>query len=350
MSAPPDSPVELKDARISLFEDPLTTRLVAGEFSLAIVTRVEDIKVHPGQAGQLQITNIRLIWFLPRSPNVNASIGYRTIQTSSVSNSVQSGASLTEVLFLKCKEGYATYEFIFGAARSDPSVFRFFTIAYENYVNSSVLREQKLRSSIVLDGNVALLPDEQVMLTLDGLSNFAGETAKVGKAIVTNFRFVWYSGIVSNFNVSIPLILLPPLKSTRSARYGRALYLKFNSGHSNFLYGFTISPEEKLKDFTRNFEKIRQAAIRMPRLTPPLDAKQRVVRVHEIQAEEDLVIVDPNPAVRYLPCDLVGRAQGGAVVFDKSLGLAIESLPEGETLSERWRTASTTPLVGIDEM
>jgi Bardet-Biedl syndrome 5 protein len=257
---------------------------------------------------------------------------------------------LTDVLFLRCKENFTSYEFIFSAARSDPSVFRFFLIAHQNYASSTILREQRLRSSIVLDGNVVMLPDEQVILTLDGISNFAGDTAKVGKAIVTNFRFVWYSGIVSNFNVSIPLILLPPLKSTRSSRYGRALYLKFQSNHSSFLYGFTISPEEKLREFTRNFEQIRQAAVRMPRLTPPLDVRQRVVKVPEAPGEEDLVIIEANPAVRYLPCDLVGKAQGGAVTFDRALGLAVEGLPEGETLSERWRVASTTPLVGIDDM
>jgi hypothetical protein len=44
--------------------------------------------------------------------------------------------------------------------------------------------EQKLRSSIVVDGNGVLLPAEQVMLTLDGISIFAGEVA--------DFRFVWF--------------------------------------------------------------------------------------------------------------------------------------------------------------
>lgn len=342
--------MELKDVRVSLFDDPLSLRLVPGEFSLAVVTRVEDIKVHPGQSGQMQITNLRLIWYLARTPNVNTSVGYRTIQAHSITSSVQPGTALTEVLFLRCKDGYTSYEFIFSVMKSEPSVFRYFTLALENHVNSSVLREQKLRSSIVVDGNVVLLPEEQVMLTLDGISNFAGDTAKVGKAIVTNFRFIWYSGIVSNFNVSIPLVLLPPLKSKRSARYGRALYVKFISGGSNFLYGFTISPEEKLKEFTTNLEQIRVAAVRMPRLTPPLDITERVVAMPEPQGEEELVILETDVAVRYLPCDLVGRAPSGAVVFDKALGLAVESLPDGDSVSERWRIASSTPLLGIDDM
>ena len=82
--------------------------------------------------------------------------------------------------------------------KSEQSVFRFLEIALKNYDSSPLFREQKLRSSLIKEGNLVLLENEQVMLEMDGIANFSGEVAKVGTAIVTNYRYVWYSEIVSN--------------------------------------------------------------------------------------------------------------------------------------------------------
>lgn len=339
-----------KDAQVRLFQEPEEIQLIPGETSLALLTRVEDVKVHPGQYGQLQITNIRLIWYLPRMRSVNASIGYRTILNHTVSTSVPNGSAQTELLFIKCKEGTKTFEFIFGVAKSEQSVFRFLEIALKNYDSSPLLREQKLRSSLISEGHLVLLQGEQVMLELDGIANFSGEVAKVGTAIVTNYRYVWYSEIVSNFNVSIPLILLPELHITRSKRYGKSFYLKVNSNGSNYMYGFTLQPEDKLVQFAKSLEKIRQAAARMPVLTPPIAIQKQVAPPPPVQVEEDLELLDNDPSLRYLPCDTVSAGEMGAIVFDKVLGLSIEALPENETISDRWKMASETPLADVDDL
>ena len=337
-----------KDAQVRMFQDPHEITMIPGETALALVARVEDVKVHPGEYGQLQITNIRLIWFFPRAANVNISIGYRAITSHTISSCVSNGANQTEVLLIRCQEGNKTYEFIFNAAKSEQSVFRFFEMALKNYEASPLLREQKLRSSLIREGNLVLLQDEQVMIHMDGVANFSGEVAKIGTAIVTNYRFVWYSEIVSNFNVSIPLILLPELKVIRSKRFGKCLYLKICSGGSNYMYGFTIQPEEKLVEFTNSLEKIRAGAARMPTLTPPLKIQSKVVEQPPPIVDEDLELLDNEPGLRYLPCDTVA-ASDAAAVFDKALGLAIEALPEDETISEKWKKASESPLPDLEE-
>jgi Bardet-Biedl syndrome 5 protein len=269
------SPIPPVDSEVHVFHDPDTLMMVPGEFCLATVTRV---KVHPGRSGQLHITNIRLVWFIVSSPNINASIGYRTVVTSSVANGVHSGESLTEILTVRCKDHNTMYEFVFSAARGDQSVFRFFDIAYANYASATVLREQKLRPSRTQEGNLVMVAGEQVMLSLDKLANFLGDVATVGKAILTNIRFMWFSEIVNNFNVSIPLILLSKLHPLTSRRYGKCLFLRFNSGGAGFTYGFTTQPADQMIDFISKLEQIRIATMRMPRLTLPLDIKDKAGR------------------------------------------------------------------------
>jgi Bardet-Biedl syndrome 5 protein len=180
--------LQWRDTEVHVFGDPETLHLIPGEFPLATVTPVMDVTVLPGRSGQLHITNIQLVWYIPCFSNINASIGYQTLVGSSVVNGVQSGAWLTEVLMVQCKDNNTMYLFMFNAARADPSVFGLFDRARANYPASSVLREQKLRSSLIQEGNLVMVDGEQVMLSLDGFANFSSDVANVGRAIVTNIR------------------------------------------------------------------------------------------------------------------------------------------------------------------
>jgi hypothetical protein len=63
-----------------------------------------------------------------------------------------------------------------------------------------------------------------------------------------------------------------------------------------------------------------------------------------------LEVIEVDPVLRYLPCDCLGTETGGPAVFNTTLGLSIERLPEGESLSQRWKMASEIPLVSVDDM
>ena len=345
-----DQPPLPKDFQVRLFQNPIELRLIPGEVIHTLISRVEDSKAHPGQYGQIQITNIRLIWYMPHTSNINISIGYHAIQGARITEGSQVGIGRSESLFIRCRESTQLYEFVFVSPKNGESVFRFFEVAYKNYCGSPLFREQKLRSSILRDHDLILLNNEQVMLKADGISNFSGDVAKLGTAIVTNFRFIWYSEVVTNFNVTIPLILLPSIKINNSKRYGKSFYLVLFSAGSKYMYGFTMQPEEKLNEFISKFEKIRFSAVQSPVLTPPLPTvkAQPIPKPPEIQ-EEDISLAELDPALRYLPMDEDDKHDAG-IIFDKTLGLAIEQIPQGTNLSDRWKTASETPLVDIDSL
>jgi len=340
------------DSQIMLFTDTNKLKLIPGEFNVAVLSRVEDIKAHIGLFGQFQITNIRLVWFIQKIPYTNASIGYNTIVSYRISDTLQGGSGICETLFLRCKFLGKNYEFIFSASKASQSVFRFFEISLKNYQESTFYREQRLRSAILTENNLILLKNENVMLKVDGVSNFSGDVAKIGNCIVTNLRFIWFSEIVSNFNVSIPLVLLSKNKIIETKRFGKCFFLKVYSYGVKYVYGFTINPEQKLIDFVKAFENIRLSANNKPILTPALtitDAPLVIDSIPNVTIEEDFSVADSDPSLVYLPAE-GSTSSGSQIVFDKTIGLSLEALSSNTSLKDKWESASNTPLVAIDEL
>lgn len=341
------------DQVVRLFQAQSKLKAIPGESNVAVLSRVEDMKAHPGQFGQGHVTNIRFIWYIQNTPTINASIGYNTIVSYKISNTFNQSNGNTENLFIRAKEGTKTYEFIFSVSRISSSVFKFFEKALKNYQTSTLYREQRLRSAIINNGSLNLIQNEQVVVQMDGVSNFSGEMAKIGTAIVTTMRFVWHSEIVSNFNVSIPLILLGPLKLSDSRRFGKCFYLKLYSNGARFLYGFTLKPEDKLIEFLKSFEKIRQSAAEHPKLTPPLsievvDQKQEVPVNQYV--EEEFHYDDIDQSLFYIPIEQSGEAPAQEIVFDKRLGLSIEKITNGDSITSKWTDASQTPISTVEEL
>ena len=343
-----------KDLQVLIFQDPIELKLIPGEYNIAIISRVEDIKGHPGQYGQLQITNLRIIWFLQRIPMTNSSIGYNCIIHYRLNNSVQNTIGICETLCLRCKFKDKTFEFIYQAPKAQNSVFRFFETSLKNYQNSILYRDQKLRSSILNEGNLILLSNEQVIIQMNGVSNFSGEVAKIGNIIITNFRFIWFSEIVSNFNVSIPHILLSKLKLSETKRFGKCFFLKLFSNGTRFVYGFTISPEQKLIDFLKSFEKIRLSANNSPILTPlinnNLNINENYLKENNNNFKNEEFLLDNiDPTLYYLSPELnnINNSKFG-LIFEKTLGLSIENIINNNSIQDKWNEASNTPLVTLD--
>ena len=108
-----DQPPLPKDFQVRLFQNPIELRLIPGEVIHTLISRVEDSKAHPGQYGQIQITNIRLIWYMPHTSNINISIGYHAIQGARITEGSQVGIGRSESLFIRCRESTQLYEFVF---------------------------------------------------------------------------------------------------------------------------------------------------------------------------------------------------------------------------------------------
>jgi hypothetical protein len=85
-----------------------------------------------------------------------------------------------------------------------------------------------------------------------------------------------------------------------------------------------LEPPEELIEFVGKFEAIRIAALRIPRLTPPLEIQPVAIRTQKQDEQEDLEFLEIDSMVKYLPFEITEKPGSTSVSFDKVLGLTVE--------------------------
>ena len=73
-------------------------------------------------------------------------------------------------------------------------------------------RDLKLRSAIIKDKMLNLLPQEQVYTQLKGVWNLSSDQGNLGTFFITNCRVVWHADLAENFNVSVPYLQIEKLR------------------------------------------------------------------------------------------------------------------------------------------
>ena len=178
-----------------------------GEILIDKLDSIEDTKGNAGDRGRLLITNLRVIWHSASMPRVSLSIGYSSVLniTSKTVNSKLRG--VTEALYILTKCNRTRFEFIFTNLIPDtPRMFTSVIGVYKAYATSKVYRDLKLRSAILQDKQLKILPKEQITSTVHGVWNLSSDQGNLGTAIITNVRVVWYAQMNELFNISIPYI------------------------------------------------------------------------------------------------------------------------------------------------
>ena len=80
-----------QDRDIKFDVNPSLLDLRKGEFLIDRLSRVEDTKGNNGEAGELSITNLRVIWQSNRHAHTNLSIGYNSIVSINIKSASSAG-------------------------------------------------------------------------------------------------------------------------------------------------------------------------------------------------------------------------------------------------------------------
>jgi Bardet-Biedl syndrome 5 protein len=124
---------------------------------------VEDSKGNNGDLGNLIITNLRLIWYSTTNQRTNLSVGFDCILNTEIkeTNSAIKGNALA--LYLRTRYQQARFEFIFSSlVKNSPRLFTSFQAVIRSYETTKLFRDVKLRSAIVQEKSLILLPHEEV--------------------------------------------------------------------------------------------------------------------------------------------------------------------------------------------
>ncbi|XP_059560176.1 Bardet-Biedl syndrome 5 protein isoform X4 [Myotis daubentonii] len=288
---------EDRDVRFDVSPQQMKTR--PGEVLIDCLDSIEDTKGNNGDRGRLLVTNLRIIWHSLALPRVNLSIGYNCILniTTRTANSKLRGQ--TEALYILTKCNSTRFEFIFtNLIPGSPRLFTSVIAVHRAYETSKMYRDFKLRSALIQNKELRLLPQEHVYDKINGVWNLSSDQGNLGTFFITNVRIVWHANMNDSFNVSIPYLQIRSIK-IRDSKFGLALVIESSQ-----------QPQ-------------------------PLEA----LTVEQIQDDVEIDSDDhPDAFVAYFADG--NKQQDREPVFSEELGLAIEKLKDGFTLQGLWEVMS----------
>lgn len=313
-----------------------------GENMIDSINSVEDTKGNNGDRGSLEITNLRLIWTSHRTRRTNLSIGYNCMVSLKIKTASSKLGGNTQALYVMTKQSESRFEFIFTSlVKASPRLFTTIQAVFRSYETTKLYRDLKLRGAIVKDGEVHLLPNEQVYTKLSGVWNLSADQGNLGTFYVTNVRLVWHANLAPNFNVSIPYMQIHSAR-VRQSKFGAALVLETSPASGGYILGFRVDPAEKLTELIQEVESLHKVFSVNPIFGIDFCIEEKQLELEQLKEKrvhDDVEIVDDDTntadafATYYAAAN---KNKDRDAVYSPELGLAIESLPEGLNVGQLW--------------
>ncbi|XP_066202762.1 Bardet-Biedl syndrome 5 protein isoform X2 [Saccopteryx leptura] len=312
---------EDRDVRFDVSSQQMKTR--PGEVLIDCLDSIEDTKGNNGDRGRLSVTNLRILWHSLAFPRVNLSIGYNCILniTTRTANSKLRGQ--TEALYILTKCHGTRFEFIFtNLVPGSPRLFTSVIAVHRAYETSKMYRDFKVRSALIQNKQLRLLPQEHVYDKINGVWNLSSDQGNLGTFFITNVRIVWHANMNDAFNVSIP-------------------YLQISGG---YVLGFKIDPVEKLQASVKEINSLHRVYSASPIFGVDYEMEEKpqpleALTVEQIQDDVEIDSDDhPDTFVAYFADG--NKQQDREPVYSEELGLAIEKLKDGFTLQGLWEVMS----------
>lgn len=291
--------------------------------------------------GKLFVTNLRLIWQSNIKPRVSLSVGYNCVTNMSTRTVNSKLRGMTEALYILTKVHSTRFEFIFtnlipGTARLMTSVIG----VYKAYNSSKWYRELKLRGSVVAGKQLKVLPHEQIYSKVNGVWNLSSDQGNLGTFFITSVRLVWHANMNELFNISIPYIQIVSLK-VRESKFGMALVVESSENSGGYVLGFKIDPMERLQEVFKEISSLYQVHSTNPILGVDFFMEEKANIDDEVPQcvplDEDVEIINSKE------CDTFAayfadenHARDREPVYCEELGLAVEKIKDGFTMSSLW--------------
>ena len=104
----------------------------------------------------------------------------------------------TQALCILAKHNSVRFEFMFTSlVKNSPRLFTTAQAVMRAYETSKLYRDLKLRGLVVKDGELLLLPEEQVYSKIPGVWNLSSDQGNLGTFFISNIRVVWHANLVS---------------------------------------------------------------------------------------------------------------------------------------------------------
>ena len=321
-----------REIRFDVSQNLLSMR--SGESQVESLKEIEDTKGNPGEDGSLVITNLRLIWFLNTSSRINLTIGYDCIISIEIKISYNNKSGNVQSLHVKSKFEKSRFEFVFSSSNEQSNkMFNTFQTVCKVYETTKLFRDVKLRAALFDNGSLSMLEGEKMMSSFKNVFNLSADQGNSGPLILTNIRFVWYSSLAPNFNLSIPYIQMKAIKK-KDTKFGHSMVVETFAKSGNLVIGFQ---HEQLDLLLTELNKIFKIYSADPILSKAIKIETGTKSLSDVLVKkyDDDIEIAPSRYNSYsLPSDfLEGKKEIG---YNEELGLAMEKLPEGDSIQKLW--------------
>lgn len=342
MSQTTDAPQFWHDREIRFDVYAEEYNLRRGEFIIDCLDHVEDTKGNNGEMGMLTVTNLRLIWHCTREPKINLSIGLHCVLNVSIHNAASRLRGTTQALYVSTKYINSRFEFVFTYLIQDsPRLFTTVSTVWKAYDSSRIYRDLKLRSAIIRDQELILVPHEQVFTKLSGVWNLSSDQGNLGTLYVTNIRVVWFANLAENFNVSIPYLQVVAVR-VRDSKFGPAFVIETSAHANNYVLGFRVDPVEKMNEVFKEVNALWKVynnsspyfGVDFQVEAAPKSLDQNTIK--RIKDGQNVVQEVASDAFAAYYADEGQKNSDRKPVFNAALGLAVEELRDGVTIEALW--------------
>uniref|UniRef100_A0A6M2DCI0 Putative bardet-biedl syndrome 5 n=1 Tax=Xenopsylla cheopis TaxID=163159 RepID=A0A6M2DCI0_XENCH len=315
-------------------------KLRSGEKLMDRMDAVEDTKGNSGDKGRLLITNIRLMWHSYATPRINLTVGYNCIINISVKTVISKLRATTEALHIMAASGSSKFEFIFtDISLLDTKHFSTVIGIHKAYISTRLYRDLKLRASILNGGILAVLKNEQVYQTVNGVWNLSSDQGNLGSFLITNIRIVWYADMNEGFNITLPYMQIASIQ-VRDSKFGPALVINVSDQSGGYLLGFRIDPEERLAVVYKELISLHSVYSQNPIFGVEYSLKDQISSTPPAEPVfDDVQELDKS---KDTPSTLTAYVAEGKhtvdriPIYSKDLGLAIETPRTGYTIKSLW--------------
>ncbi|KFD56023.1 hypothetical protein M514_03147 [Trichuris suis] len=338
-----DSPkydVIWEDRDIQFDLDSKLLKLRNGEFIVEKSHGVEDTKGSCGQKGTLVITNLRIIWFAHATCKINLSIGFNAVTGIRTRSNMSKLLGKTESLYVLTRSDSTRFEFIFSTFNHvNSKLFATVLLVHRAYETSTLYREVKMRSSVVMQDKLRLLPLEEQQKRVDGVWNLYSDEGDLGSFIITNIRIVWFATMNEMISISLPYLHMKSCK-VKNSKFGPVLVLETSIQSGNNTFGFRLDPRDRLEDVFRLLLNLSAAYHASPIYGVEITRSQESSQyLPQVTAEDDIEIDTSIGRADALTAYFAygqHNEKDRAPVYSEDLGVAIEPLREGFTLKDLW--------------
>jgi len=340
-----------QDREIRFDTKPFLLACRRGEQVIDSINSVEDTKGNNGERGSLIVTNLRIVWVAHANNKVNLSIGMNTVLSANIKQAKSKLRGHTQALCILAK--FSTrFEFVFTSlVKNSPRLFTTIQSVLRAYETSKLYRDMKLRGSVVKDGEIILLPQEQIFAKINGVWNLSSEQGNLGTFFLTNVRIVWHANLAANFNVSLPYMQIRSLR-LRDSKFGRALVIETFSKTGGYILGFRIDPQDKVSDVFKEINSLYQVYFAAPvfgvdftvESETPANSNKNLQEFMMPRIMEDVEVIEEQEDTHAIAAfySQTGEEENELtkfeqIQFDPKLGLAMEPLVNGISIEQLWR-------------